>query len=99
MSETVQSLLDLLFKEPDDELSRVLYELQLLVIKHPISAQAAFRALIAEGRRFAETEEGATWKSRLAGSELMLRSRSVWEVATQNMLEEPAPRTLPSQYI
>jgi hypothetical protein len=99
MSETVQNLLDLLFTEPDDELSRALYDVQRLVLKHPIAAQAAFRALVAEGRQFAQTEEGVAWKRRLVGSELIRRSRPVWEVATQNMLEESAPRMLPSQYV
>jgi len=34
---------------------QVLRRLQALVVKHPIAAKAAFDALIAEGRSFAQT--------------------------------------------
>lgn len=85
-------------EQPDDELGRMIEEVHGLLLKHPFAARGAFRALVAEGRRFAETEEGARWKRRLEGSELIQRGRSVWEIATGGMLDE-APTLLPTQLI
>lgn len=92
------ALLELIANEPEDELTRVLWQAHLLLVKHPVAARAAFRALAAQGRRFAETNEGAQWKERLAGSELIQRGRSVWELATLGMLDE-SPRVLPAQFV
>jgi hypothetical protein len=92
------ALFALLLNEPEDELARVIWQAQVLLLKHPVAARAAFRAVAAEGRRFAETEEGARWKARLAGSELIRRGRSVWEVATLGMVDETT-RVLPTQFV
>jgi len=83
----------------DDELSRLLHEAQYLLLKHPVAAQAAFGAFVAEGRRFATTEEGQRWESRLRGSDLIRRGRVVWEVVTLKMLEENPPDVLPTAYL
>lgn len=87
MADPVDAMLDLLFDEPDDELSRVLYELRWLVLKHPVAARAAIRALRAEGRSFAATPEGLRWKQRLAGSELIRRGQLIWDVGTSHAFE------------
>ncbi len=84
---------------PEDDLDRLLIELRRLVLRHPIAAQAAYRALIAEGRRFAETADGQRWKQRLAGSALVQRGQLVWEVGTSNALGGDEPAVLPSQLI
>jgi hypothetical protein len=95
----VDGLLAALAEEPADELSTLLVELRWLIVKHPIAARATFRSLVAEGRRFAETDEGARWHRRLEGSPLIRRGRPVWELATLNMLDEDASRALPTQLI
>lgn len=95
----LDGLLDALTEEPRDELSSLLVELRWLIVKHPIAARAAFRSLVAEGRRFAATEDGARWRRRLEGSPLIRRGRAVWELATLNMLDEDAARPLPTQLI
>lgn len=92
------SLLELLWHEPEDELARVLVKAQLTLIKHPVAARAAFRAIAAEGRRFAETEDGKRWKKQLSGSELIRRGRSVFELATLGMASE-SPELLPTQFV
>jgi hypothetical protein len=97
--DSLASLLDDWLAEPDDELGRFLQAMRMVLLKHPVAAQAAFRALSAEGRRYATTPEGAAWKDRLAGSELMQRGRSVWELATLNMLDEGGSNMLPTQYV
>ena len=85
--------------DPESGLLHVLREAQYALLKHPVAAQAAFSALIAEGRSFAETPQGRAWSERLAGSELMRQGRMVWEVATLKILEEKSPHVLPSAYI
>lgn len=99
MTDPVTSMLELLADESDDELSRLLFELRWLVLKHPLAAQAGFRALVAEGRRFAETDEGRAWRARLAGSELVRRGTSIVELATLGMLDADADGVLPTQMI
>jgi hypothetical protein len=82
-----------------DELAGVLRRLQLLLLQHPLAAQAAFSALVAEGRRFATTPEGAAWKASLAGSELVRQGRPLWDALTFNLLEEDASTLVPSTYL
>lgn len=83
----------------DEELVRILREGQFLILRHPVAAQAAFRALVAEGRRFAETKVGRRWKNRLARSELIRRGRMVWQGSVLNMLEEESDTPLPSAFL
>lgn len=80
---------------PLDHLSR----LQALFIEHPLAAQAAFSALIAEGRRFAATPDGAAWKSALASSDIVRQGRQVWDALALNLLEENTSTVLPSAYL
>lgn len=79
-----------------DELLRALQEGQLLLLKYPATAQAGFRALVAEGRAFAKTPIGRRWRSRLARSELVRRGRILWEGSLLNMLEETSDSVIPS---
>ncbi|MFN0249073.1 MAG: hypothetical protein ACKV2T_19470 [Kofleriaceae bacterium] len=90
-------MVDLLVDAPDDELSRVLYELRWLVIKYPLAAQAAYRTLLAEGQRFASTSDGAAWRARVEGSELVRRGRSIFELGTLGLLDDSA--VLPTEMI
>lgn len=83
----------------DDELAGILRRAQLLLLKHPIAAQAAFAGLIAEGRRFAATPEGAEWSAALAGSELVHQGRRVWDAVSLNMLEDNPGTIIPSTYL
>lgn len=85
---------------PDDgELLSVLREAQFLLLKHPVAAQAAFAAFVAEGRRFACTDDGRRWQERLRGSDLVRKGRVVWEVVTLKMLEESPTDVLPTAYL
>jgi hypothetical protein len=78
---------------------QVLRLLQGLVLKHPIAAKAAFDALIAEGRTFAQTPEGKAWHDKLAASELLHRARLVLDFPGLSMLERESPEVLPSAYL
>jgi hypothetical protein len=70
------------------ELAAALQALQRALLNHPVATQAAFAALVAEGRRFAQTDEGKEWERGLLGSELLSNGRVVWEVMTQSAFTE-----------
>jgi hypothetical protein len=82
----------------DPELSG-LAQLHSLLIAYPAASQAAFAALVAEGRRFAETERGRQWQEALAASPLMARLRRIFEEVSLNMFEEGSTAVLPSTYV
>jgi hypothetical protein len=83
----------------ESDLLQMLNGLQRLLLLHPVAAQASFSSFVAEGRRFAETDEGRKWASVLLESRLLARLRRVWESATLNMLEEQPTTVLPSVFI
>lgn len=91
--------IDLLFEQPHDELGQLLADLRWLVLRHPVATKRAARALIEEGRRFAETEDGEAWKRRLAGSELVSRGQLVLDVGTWGALDSEEDHLLPTQVI
>lgn len=86
-------------RQPDGDPVAVLRRLQQVILAHPVAAQAAFGALVAEGRRFARTGTGAEWQRRLTRSPLLRRARAPWDAATLWMLEEGTPNVLPSAYV
>lgn len=77
----------------------LLQDLQRVLLKHPVAAQAAFTALVREGRRFATTAEGHLWRERLAHSAVLQQARLVLDVATLGMLEESGDSEVPSAYL
>ena len=83
-------------RDAADDLFRILQEGQFVLLKHPVAAQAALRALVAEGRQFAQTPAGRRWRSRLANSELVRRGRMVWQGSLLNVLEENSDTLIPS---
>lgn len=82
----------------DDAGVTLLREAQAVLVKYPIAAQAAFAALVREGRRFAATDEGRAWKSRLAGSPLVAQARTLFEGLAGGLLDEHGG-ALPSAYV
>src|SRR5262249_33684115 len=73
--------------------------LQGVALKHPVAFQAGFAALVAEGRRFGATAEGAAWRERLSHSPLLHRARLALEVGTLWMLEAEPRGSIPSAYL
>jgi len=90
---------DLVVPSEDDDVEQLIQWTQGLLLKHPVAAQAAFRALVAEGRRFAATDEGAVWRRRLEASPLLPRLRSLWEAASFNALDADGTELLPALLI
>lgn len=73
--------------------------LQRALFKHPAAAQALYAALVAEGRAWAETEEGrARWEA-LATSPKVRQARAAWETTTLNSLDARRVGTLPGVYV
>jgi hypothetical protein len=77
----------------------LLRAVQRALLKHPVAGQAVFTALVAEGRRFAGTADGGTWRERLVRSTLLQQARLVFDLATLGMLEERGDGELPSSYL
>ncbi len=83
----------------DDEVLAWLREARLQMLRHPVAAQALFSALVAEGRRFASTEDGRAWKARLQDSQVLRDARVVWDMTTAEMLQEDPPSILPTTFL
>ena len=84
----------------DARVDQAIRQLTRAIVKHPIAAQAAYHALVREGRAFAQTDEGRRIRAQLAGSELVARLRTAWELVTFGMLrDETPPGAIPSVLI
>lgn len=83
----------------DDFLKAAVAVVQRAVFAHPIAARAFFRAMAAEGRAFAETEEGQAWLVRLRGSPLLDRARTAFDTVTADALSEAPHQPLPTALV
>lgn len=77
----------------------LLDRLRLRILEHPAAAQALFAALVAEGRWFAQTEDGQAWARKLERSKLLAGSRRIWDALSLGMIAEDPDTTLPSAYV
>lgn len=86
-----------LHPEPADEATgpeRTAFDLLLgarrAVLGNPAAARAVHDLLVAEGRRYAGTSEGARLRDALASSEGVENLRRIWETVSLNVLDGPA---------
>jgi len=86
-------------KDPVATEMALLRSVQRILLTHPVAAQAAFTALVAEGRRFATTPEGAQWRERLVNSSVLQQARLIFDLTTLGMLEERGGGDLPTSYL
>ncbi len=84
--------------EDDDETLRRLKEAQAVLVKYPVASQAAFAALVREGRSYAKTEEGKRYKRRLSRSPLLAKARTLFEGLARGIVTEHGG-ALPSTYV
>lgn len=89
----------IVLEAPEEEVVTALREAQFLLLKHPVAAQAAFAAFVAEGRRFAATPEGRAWHAALVDSALIRRGRVLWDGSALTMLQESPDTLLPSSLL
>ncbi len=72
---------------------------QHLMMRYPVASRRAIASFCAEGRRFAQTEEGAALKEKLGRASAMRKARTVWETTTLNLMEEREEALLPSMML
>jgi len=78
-----------------DEL-QTLKRLRRAIFRYPMATQAMFSALVAEGRQYATTEEGAEWRKRLGYAKATGRARMLWETLSLGTFSERSEEPLPS---
>ncbi len=83
----------------DDRIDTLLRAAQVVLVTYPFAAVRGYRALVAEGRRYAETEEGRELADRLARSELVGRARTTFLFMTKGLLHDGADRLVPTAVI
>ena len=86
-------------RDPTSTELDLLRSLQRMLLTHPVAGQAAFTALVAEGRRFSATPEGREWRDRLMHSSLLQQARLVFDLATLGLLQEQSTGEVPSGYL
>ncbi|MDH6198746.1 hypothetical protein M2272_005406 [Mycobacterium frederiksbergense] len=82
---------------------RTMFELLLgarrAVLGNPVTARGVHDLLIAEGRRYAQTPDGARLRDALAASDAVENLRRIWETVSLNVLDGPArPNTAPDAW-
>jgi hypothetical protein len=95
-----------LLPAPPDESAgaeRTTYDLLLgarrAVFGNPAAARHLHDMLVAEGRRYAETPDGAHLRAALAESDAVENLRRVWETVSLNVLDGPAsPNAAPAAW-
>lgn len=83
----------------DNTLLRLLHFFQRLLVRNPEAARAIIQAIVAEGRRFAETSNGQRWKKSLHKSALVQRGRLIWQAYGLDSLLESEPVLVPSDWL
>ncbi len=69
------------------------------VLGNPAAARSIHDLLVAEGRRYGDTPEGAELRDALVASEAVENLRRVWETLSLNVLDGPAaPSAAPTAW-
>lgn len=80
-------------------LHELLVGVRRAVLGNPAIAKSLHDLLVAEGRRHAQTPEGARLRDALAASETVTHLRRIWETVTLNVLDGPAaPSNVPDAW-
>ena len=82
-----------------EDVASALYWMRDSIYRYPMVVQALFSFLVAEGRRFAETDEGARLRDRLVRSSSSTNARMIWELLTTHAFVENPVHALPSAFI
>jgi len=85
---------EVIFEEED-----LLAVLRGALFRHPVAAQAAIRALVAEGRAYARTEEGEALARQLEDSSGVNRLRSLWHLTTANAIDGDDEAMIPTAVV
>jgi hypothetical protein len=85
--------------DAQEDVVSALYWMRDSIYRYPMVVQAVFSFLVAEGRRFAETEEGEQLRNRLMRSPSSASARMIWELLTTHAFVEKPVHALPSAFI
>jgi hypothetical protein len=80
-------------------LTPLLRKVHRALFRHPIAVQAAFSSLVAEGKRYARTPEGAAWRAQLMGARETANAQLLWEILSTRSFTEQADGVLPSTLV
>ena len=84
---------------PERSMFDLLIGARRAVLGNPAGARNLHDMLVAEGRRYADTPEGAELRDALINSEAVENLRRVWETVSLNVLDGPAaPNTAPTAW-
>lgn len=86
-------------EEGDEGLGALLLEAQRALLMHPIAAQAIFSGLVAEGRRYAETEDGAALLAGLRASPTFARASDAWVTLAGGVVRADPDVVLSSSWV
>lgn len=68
----------------------LLVDAQRAVLGNPVAARGVWDLLVAQGKRYAQTPEGARLRDALLASDAVDQLRRVWEAVSLNALDGPA---------
>ncbi len=71
-----------------EELATLMRQARMAMLQNPAGTRTVVRLLIEEGRRFAETDEGAAWQQRLLASDELEPLRDMWEAISLSVFDD-----------
>jgi hypothetical protein len=74
--------------DAERRLVELLGRVRELVLSQPAAGHAITSFLVAEGRRFATTDEGGRWLDTLRNAPEVERLRQIWEATTLNVFDD-----------
>lgn len=81
------------------DLRRPLQAVHRGLFRYPMAAQAGFAALVAEGKSYARTPEGAAWRERLLLARETGKAQLLWEILSSRTFTEYSDGALPSTLV
>jgi hypothetical protein len=82
-----------------DELAGLVADTHRMLLAHPAAARQVFAALVAEGRRYAETSAGRELQQQLVGSARAQHAARLFRALNMGMLDDDRETRLPSTYL
>lgn len=70
------------------ELASLLRRARMAMLQSPAGARAVVGLLVDEGRKYADTEEGAEWQQRLLASQELEPLRDMWEAISLSVYDD-----------
>jgi hypothetical protein len=99
-AEAPRLILDASPSPRDSALDPILRALQILTVCYPRVIAGFVNAMVSEGKRFAETREGARLRRELCSTDWVEKGRILWETCgLDELLNEEAPASLSDESV